>query len=142
MNTQALQQLLDTGTQMFDHALNTFKEMRELDALQAAEESEEEQKRKRRLKALRWALIMGAAYGGYRLIRRILRRKRQIGMYPANQSPTRAIQPLYNGYQHHSSYGAAASPYAPSAYGGAASPYYGGGSSMYPPPTGYGGPYY
>lgn len=150
MNTQALHQLLDTATTMFDHALQTFKEMQTLDAASREAESEEEQKRRRRLKALRWALVMSIAYGGYRLIRRLVIKRRrhqqhrQLTMYPAQQQPTTsnmysptstgAMQPY--GY-HQSPYGGGATPY--SSYG---TPYssYGGASSMYG--GGYGGSYY
>ena len=89
MNTQALHQLLDTATSMFDHALSTFQEMRALDARSLQDESPEEQTKRRRLKALRWAFIMSIAYGGYRLIRRLLRKRqhqRQLSMYPARSN--------------------------------------------------------
>lgn len=146
MNTQALHQLLDTTTTMFDHALQTFKEMRMLDAANAALESEEEQKQRRRLKALRWALIMSVVYGGYRLIRRLLRKRQpQLAMYPAAQpsyAPTtsRAIQAYPQNYPYA---GAATSPYS-SSYGGADpySPYYSGGASSMYPGGGYGGSYF
>lgn len=154
MNTHALQQLLDTATTMFDHALQTFKEMRMLDAANEALESEEEQKRRRRLKALRWALIMSVVYGGYRLIRRLFQRRQmqcQIAMYPANQpaaTSTSAIQPYYGGgYYQPPHYGGTGYPYS-SSYGSSNpySSYYGGGaSSMYPGMGGgYGGgsPYF
>jgi len=79
MNTQAVHQLLDTATTMFDHALGTWKEMRALEANvnKAVEESEEEKKKRRRLKALRWAMTLGVAYAAYKIIRRLLFHKRQ-----------------------------------------------------------------
>jgi hypothetical protein len=107
MNTQALHQLLDTATSMFDHALLTFQEMRALDARSLENESPEDQTKRRRLKALRWAIIMSIAYGGYRLIRRLLRRRqyqRQLSMYPAQQQQQQ--------------YSSASSMYPGGAYGG------------------------
>jgi hypothetical protein len=142
MNTQALHQLLDTATSMFDHALLTFQEMRALDARSLENESPEDQTKRRRLKALRWAIIMSIAYGGYRLIRRLLRRRqyqRQLSMYPAQQqqqqyssgytAPAPIMQPplqqQYGGSPYGSTPYATSNPY--SSYYGA-----GGASSMYP----------
>lgn len=73
MNTQAFQQLLESATTMLDHALATYRDMRALEQQSREGESEEDMKRRRRLKALRWAMIVGVTYMGYRFIRRILR---------------------------------------------------------------------
>jgi hypothetical protein len=64
----------------FDNAISTLNEIRALNIASASEEemSEEEIKRRRRLKALRWSLVMGVSYAGYRLIRRWFMRRRQL----------------------------------------------------------------
>jgi hypothetical protein len=67
MNTHALQQLLESVSTMFDHAINTYNEIRTLEA--TACESEEEKKRRRRLRALRWAVITFILYAGFKVIR-------------------------------------------------------------------------
>lgn len=139
MNTQAVQQLLDTATTMFDHALVTFKEMRALDA--SVTETEEDKKRRRRLKALRWAMIMGFAYGGYRLIRRMMQRRMSASTHRQTiQAPTMQTSSAVYPYTTPQSYGA--NQYVvPHSYGGNQySSYHVGGTSMYPP-NGYGGTY-
>jgi hypothetical protein len=142
MNTQALHQLLDTATSMFDHALSTFQEMRALDARSLENESPEDQTKRRRLKALRWAFIMSIAYGGYRLMRRLLRRRqyqRQLSIYPAQQQQQQQQQ-YSSGYTApapmppplQQQYGG--NPYGSYAMSNPYSSYYGAGgaSSMYP----------
>lgn len=139
MNTQALHQLLDTATTMFDHALVTFNEMRTLDA--SVTETEEDKKRRRRLKALRWAMIMGFAYGGYRLIRRMMRRRMSmLTQRQTIQAPAMQSSPAVCPYSTPQSYGA--NPYGvPQSYGANPySSYHGGGTPMYPP-NNYGGSY-
>lgn len=74
MNTQALHQLVDMVSTMFDHAVQTWHEMRTLDQMKWRNESEEEQKKRRRLRALRWALLVGATYSAYRILRMVLTR--------------------------------------------------------------------
>ena len=95
MNTHALQQLFHTAMSFFDNAMSTLNEIRALNIASASDEeemSEEEIKRRRRLKALRWSLVMGVSYAGYKLMRRWLLRRRQLrhmiatGVNPAGQS--------------------------------------------------------
>ena len=95
MNTHALQQLFHTAMSFFDNAISTLNEIRALNIASASDEeemSEEEIKRRRRLKALRWSLVMGVSYAGYKLMRRWLLRRRQLrhmiatGVNPAGQS--------------------------------------------------------
>ena len=139
MNTQALHQLLDTATTMFDHALVTFKEMRTLDT--SITETEEDKKRRRRLKALRWAMIMGFAYGGYRLIRRMIRRRMSASTHRQTiQAPAMQTPPSVYPYTMPQSY--VANPYGVTQLYGANpySSYQVGGPSMYPS-NGYGGNY-
>jgi hypothetical protein len=69
MNTQAIQQLLETATSMLDRAVKTYHEMRTLEAQSNALESEEDTKRRRRLRALRWTMVVAATYAGYKLMR-------------------------------------------------------------------------
>ena len=81
MNTHALQQLFHTAMSFFDNAISTLNEIRALNIASASDEeemSEEEIKRRRRLKALRWSLVMGVSYAGYKLMRRWLLRRRQL----------------------------------------------------------------
>lgn len=80
MNTHALQQLFHTAMSFFDNAVSTLNEIRALNIASASEDemSEEEVKRRRRLKALRWSLVMGVSYAGYKLMRRWLLRRRQL----------------------------------------------------------------
>jgi hypothetical protein len=77
MNTQAIQQLLDTASTMLDHALKTYKEMRALEARNNESESEEDKKQRRRLRALRWMMIATVTYAGYRVIKLAFRRRKQ-----------------------------------------------------------------
>ena len=125
MNTQALHQLLESGTQMVDHAIATWHEMQTLDQIQRSRETEEEKKRRRRLRAMRWALVLGVSYAGYKIVRYILsltRRKRLTGAPPHVYHP-----PVdYGGDPYHM--GGASSLYRPANYGGM-SPY--GGYSPY-----------
>eukprot|EP00568_Trieres_chinensis_P008882 CAMPEP_0183309702 /NCGR_PEP_ID=MMETSP0160_2-20130417/25496_1 /TAXON_ID=2839 ORGANISM="Odontella Sinensis, Strain Grunow 1884" /NCGR_SAMPLE_ID=MMETSP0160_2 /ASSEMBLY_ACC=CAM_ASM_000250 /LENGTH=345 /DNA_ID=CAMNT_0025473767 /DNA_START=60 /DNA_END=1097 /DNA_ORIENTATION=+ len=80
MNTQALHQLFNTAMSMFDNALTMLNEMRALDlnSISDGNFSEEEKKRRRRLKALRWSLMLGVSYAGYKLVHRWLSRRRQL----------------------------------------------------------------
>lgn len=82
MNTHALQQLFHTAMSFFDNAMSTLNEIRALNMSSASadeeEMSEEEIKRRRRLKALRWSLVMGVSYAGYKLMRRWFLRRRQL----------------------------------------------------------------
>ena len=77
MNTQAIQQLLDTASTMLDHAMKTYKEMRALEARNNELESEEDKKQRRRLRALRWMMIATVTYAGYRVIKLAFRRRKQ-----------------------------------------------------------------
>ena len=81
MNTQALKQLYSQIMSMMDSALSTLEEIRVMEQTMSRmkEEhiSEDDKKRRRRLKALRWSLVMGASYMGYRIVSRWLRRRRE-----------------------------------------------------------------
>lgn len=81
MNTQALHQLLDTATTMFEHALSSWKEIRALETTGTAMETEEGKRKRRRLKALRWAMTLGLAFAAYKLVRRFLLSRRRKGRY-------------------------------------------------------------
>lgn len=72
MNTQAVQQLLEAATAMFDHAVASWTEMRSIEAAESEFESEEIKKRRRRLRALRWAMVTAITYAGYKVIRWLL----------------------------------------------------------------------
>mmetsp|Transcript_31891 Transcript_31891/g.70671 ORF Transcript_31891/g.70671 Transcript_31891/m.70671 type:complete len:380 (+) Transcript_31891:153-1292(+) len=80
MNTQALHQLFNTAMSMFDHAIATLNDMRALSSNAASEEElpEEEIKRRRRLRAMRWSLVLGISYAGYKIMRRWLMRRREL----------------------------------------------------------------
>lgn len=69
------------GYVLFDNAISTLNEIRALNIASASDEeemSEEEIKRLRRLKALRWSLVMGVSFAGYKLMRRWVLRRRQL----------------------------------------------------------------
>mmetsp|Transcript_2986 Transcript_2986/g.4395 ORF Transcript_2986/g.4395 Transcript_2986/m.4395 type:complete len:214 (-) Transcript_2986:275-916(-) len=84
MNTQAIQQLLDSASTMLDHAIKTYKEIQQLHATE--HESEEDKKRRRRLRALRWAAITLVAYTGFKVVRIAFRRKRLVASTRHHQS--------------------------------------------------------
>lgn len=76
MNTQALQQLFHTGMSMFDNAIQTLNEMNAICDAKGKDLTEEEIKRRRRLKALRWTIVLGVSFTGYKIIRKWFRQRR------------------------------------------------------------------
>ena len=82
MNQQALQQAWESLSQMVDHAVSTFNEMRALEAKGQEAESEEDKQRRKRLKALRYALVFGGSWLAYKLVRHLLFQKRRNRHYP------------------------------------------------------------
>mmetsp|Transcript_11593 Transcript_11593/g.17711 ORF Transcript_11593/g.17711 Transcript_11593/m.17711 type:complete len:130 (-) Transcript_11593:639-1028(-) len=94
MNTQALQQLYTNTTNMIDHVVCTFTEMRTLDAPRQEEEeleqSEEIRKRRRMLRTMRWALVLGLTYAGYKLVRYLASFKNP-SVYNNNHHNTRRL---------------------------------------------------
>jgi hypothetical protein len=72
MNKQLLQQAWESLSQMVDHAIATFSELRTLEVMERQHETEEEKQRRRRLKALRYALAFGGGWLAYKLIRSLL----------------------------------------------------------------------
>mmetsp|Transcript_19201 Transcript_19201/g.26619 ORF Transcript_19201/g.26619 Transcript_19201/m.26619 type:complete len:169 (+) Transcript_19201:88-594(+) len=119
MNTQAVHQLLDTATTMFDHALGTWKEMRALEANgnAAVEQSEEDKRKLRRLKALRWAMTLGVAYAAYKIIRRLLFQKRrqrnQNNLLTAGGYQSSMLPQSYDNNPYGNQYDAAQTSYSP-----------------------------
>lgn len=75
MNTQTFNQLFESATSMFDHAIETFHEMRSIESASRESESEEMKKRRRRLRALRWAIVTAVTIAGYKIIRRLARKR-------------------------------------------------------------------
>jgi hypothetical protein len=140
-NQQALQQILDSGWHMLDNAVATFHELQALEALEKEQETEEEKKRRRRLKAMRWALMMGASWFAYKLIRRISTSSRRRRLQYNNSTgggDGGNIMPAsnYNYGANNSGYGGyGSSMYGQSMHGGyssgspyGGSPYYGAGA--------------
>lgn len=123
MNTQAVKQLLEAATAMFDHAVASWSEMRSIEAAANEFESEEMKKRRRRLRALRWAMVTAITYTGYKVIRWLFssgkRNRRMLeGQLPATggqMAPYRA--PYNSGYDPYASTGYGNS-YGSSPYGG------------------------
>jgi hypothetical protein len=141
MNTQALHQLFNTAMSMFDHAIATLNDMRALSINAAAEEElpEEEIKRRRRLRAMRWSLVLGVSYAGYKIMRRWLMRRRELrnmimyaaggGVGPGGAHDAEQRQLAYSPY--------ASSHPPPAGYSGG--PGYDSSSMMYMGDGGYGG---
>lgn len=73
MNAQGLQQLLESGTAMFDHVIASLHELVE----PKRAESAEERKRRRRIRALRWAVITAITYAGYKILRSFRQRQQR-----------------------------------------------------------------
>lgn len=86
MNTHAVQQLFQSAAVFCEHAISTWQEMQTLDnddtrsslsvsnvakdpyRCQSKEAEEQRNRRRRRLRALRWALMIGVSYTGYKII--------------------------------------------------------------------------
>lgn len=83
MNAQGLQQLLESGTAMFDHIIASVHELVEPQRA----ETTEERKRRRRIRALRWAVITAITYAGYKILRS-LRQRQQRSAITAGPSST------------------------------------------------------
>lgn len=95
-NQEALQHAWESLNQMVDHAVLTFHEMRALESIERECETEEERKRRKRLKALRYAFVFGGGWLAYKLIRRLLFRKRSLQFWQQRQSaPTMFGRNLY-----------------------------------------------
>eukprot|EP00539_Tryblionella_compressa_P004261 CAMPEP_0178746334 /NCGR_PEP_ID=MMETSP0744-20121128/7755_1 /TAXON_ID=913974 /ORGANISM="Nitzschia punctata, Strain CCMP561" /LENGTH=332 /DNA_ID=CAMNT_0020399541 /DNA_START=51 /DNA_END=1049 /DNA_ORIENTATION=- len=145
MNQQLLQQAWESLTQMVDHAIATFYEMRALEQHMknsiTREETEEEKQRRRRLKALRYALVFGGSWLAYKLVRMLLlKTKRSHGrrrLLETTNNPTAGLLNNNNSFYNSTSvgpYGMSTPPYNNTSYGplggyGGYSPYYG---SSYP----------
>jgi hypothetical protein len=131
MNTEAVNQLLEAATGMFDHAVATWSEMRAIEAAASEFESEEHKKRRRRLRALRWAMVTAATYAGYKCIKWLFSSSRRRNQRPMLEGQSSTAM---GGYRPYSS-----DPYAPPANSGnyGSSPY-GGGYSSYGSSQGYG----
>ena len=82
-NQQALQQIVESLTNMVDKALSTFSELRALQVQEEEQATEAQRKRRSRLKALRWAMLASASWLVYKLLRRLsLARRRRRLTYP------------------------------------------------------------
>jgi hypothetical protein len=123
MNTQALSQLLESGTTMVDHAIATWHEMQTIDQRQRSRETEEEKKRRRRLRALRWALVVGVSFAVTKLVRYILQSSRRKRL-TASSSRIPASSPYSSAYStappnaYSDPYHGGAAHYGGSPYGG------------------------
>lgn len=104
MNTQAIQQLLDTASTMFEHALKTYREMRVLEARANESESEEDKKRRRRLRALRWMIVTASLYAGYRVVK-LAFKKRRHGQPIADSNQQPGVNSRYGALPSSYSYG-------------------------------------
>jgi len=148
MNTQAVQQLLESVSAMWDHALKSWRENRALlEQADADDESSPEAKqRRRRRRALRWALAAAVTYAGYRAVKKLLTvvfvrrnssaRRRLLEAAPGTDagmsgyyspSPTQSLAAptsSYSGYNNHNQHYYPPAP-APGPYqnAGYASPY-------------------
>ncbi|KAG7369810.1 hypothetical protein IV203_027556 [Nitzschia inconspicua] len=76
MNQQLLQQAWESLSQMVDHAISAFHEMRALEQKLNREETEEDKQRRKRLKALRYALVFGGSWLAYKIVRGLLFHKK------------------------------------------------------------------
>eukprot|EP00934_Nitzschia_sp_Nitz4_P004893 Nitzschia sp. Nitz4//scaffold106_size73319//33318//34157//NITZ4_005736-RA/size73319-processed-gene-0.68-mRNA-1//-1//CDS//3329532520//4883//frame0 len=102
MNQHAMQQAFDSLSSMVDHAIATFHEVRALDATESALESEEQKRRRRRLKAIRYAMVVGATWLVYKIIRQLTSKRRRLRHDTTNtmglhSRPTTGYSP-YGGY--------------------------------------------
>ena len=110
MNTQALHQLYEQGMTMLDKILNTLHEINTLENASQKQLSEEDKKRRRRLKALRWSILVGGSYVGYRLVANWMKKRMeyqkvqsQVDLYRTNnvaQSTGSVMIPPSTSWQH------------------------------------------
>ena len=77
MTTQALNQLYHQAIAMLDQALGVIHELQTLETHDNGRLTDEEKKKRRRLKAFRWSIMLGVSYGGYTLVRKWLRKRRE-----------------------------------------------------------------
>ena len=82
MNTQQLHQLYDQIIVMFDQALKYLDELKHLESVQGHMNihqplTEEQIKKRRRLKAIRWTIMFGISYAGYKLVLKWYRKRRE-----------------------------------------------------------------
>ena len=77
MNTQALHQMYEQGMTILDKVLRTLHEINSLENISQKHLSEEDKKRRRRLKALRWSVLVGGSYIGYRFVANWIQKRRE-----------------------------------------------------------------
>jgi len=103
MNTHALQQLFDTAMAMLDSTLTTLADLRKINLNMniTSKEfmSDEERKKRRRLQALRWSILLGVSYTGYKIINNLFfeqgtTRKREIIRAALEQAKSIPVEPL------------------------------------------------
>ncbi|KAL3945322.1 MAG: hypothetical protein SGBAC_000598 [Bacillariaceae sp.] len=129
-NQQVLQQSFESLTSIIEHVVATFHELRALEAMQNEKETEQQKKRRQRLKTIRWALMVGGSYVVYKIMRRIMSKRKQIagrgnhltasGGYGSGVNISSS---LYGGHNMQSSFGGQ-----PMSFGGG---YYGSGGGYY-----------
>ena len=73
MRASALQQLVQSASRMVDEAIQTFHAQQEL--LRDRDPANEE--RRKKLRMLRWAMVMGVSYAGYRVVRYLMSSRRR-----------------------------------------------------------------
>lgn len=146
MNAESLKLMMHNAKEMVVKAqISVTDTMRQIDAhiaandRMAARETREQKKRRRRLKALRWSMVMVAAYAAYKLFlkRLIFGRRRRRGIMNGGAMLGGAAvggMSMYNnnyGYGNGSMYGGggygASSPYGGGGYGYGGGAYGGGG---------------
>lgn len=108
MNAQGLQQLLESGTAMFDHIIASLHELVEPQRA----ESPEERKRRRRIRALRWAVITAITYAGYKLLRSLRQRQQRSAITAAP-----SVAPYHQQVSYGNSYGYPQQQYGSNPYG-------------------------
>lgn len=77
MNTHALHQLYEQGMTMLDNVFSTLHEINTLESASQKHLSEEDKKRRRRLKAIRWSMLIGISYVGYRFVANWIKKRRE-----------------------------------------------------------------
>mmetsp|Transcript_25500 Transcript_25500/g.37818 ORF Transcript_25500/g.37818 Transcript_25500/m.37818 type:complete len:271 (+) Transcript_25500:1-813(+) len=95
MNTNQLHLLYDQIMAMIDHALQYIHQLQHLDQLQSQQTTpltEEQIKQKRRLKAIRWSLMLGISYGGFKIVLKWYRKRK--GYAKARAFARNRIAPL------------------------------------------------
>jgi len=80
MNTHQLHQLYDQIMVMLDQALKYLDELKHLESLQTHLQkppTEEQIKKRRRLKAIRWSIMFGISYAGYKFVLKWYRKRKE-----------------------------------------------------------------